>query len=142
MSNTVLAAVDLVHPQQQAVILKKARQLADLEDAVLAVITVIPDFGMSIVGSYFEKGVEKKAMQAASEQLHRLVADVLGANAKVKHIVAHGNAYEEILDLASKLDVSLIVMGAHKPNFQDYLIGPNAARVVRHSKCSVHVIRE
>jgi nucleotide-binding universal stress UspA family protein len=38
------------------------------------------------------------------------------------------------------LNATLIVMGAHRPAFQDYLIGPNAARVVRHAKCSVLVL--
>ena len=38
-------------------------------------------------------------------------------------------------------DDDLIVIGAHKPDFKDYLLGPNAARVVRHSHCSVHVVR-
>ncbi|MEP3300223.1 MAG: universal stress protein, partial [Pseudoruegeria sp.] len=35
----------------------------------------------------------------------------------------------------------LIVIGAHRPDFKDYLLGPNAARVVRHSECSVYVVR-
>jgi len=52
-----------------------------------------------------------------------------------------GNAYDEILRVAEADGASLIVIGAHKPDFRDYLLGPNAARVVRHSKCSVFVVR-
>jgi nucleotide-binding universal stress UspA family protein len=36
----------------------------------------------------------------------------------------------------------LIIIGSHSPSMQDYLLGPNAARVVRHANCSVLVIRE
>ena len=36
----------------------------------------------------------------------------------------------------------LIVIGAHKAQISDFLLGPNAARVVRHSKASVLVVRD
>jgi nucleotide-binding universal stress UspA family protein len=55
--------------------------------------------------------------------------------------VATGKAYEEILHAAREAGSDLIVIGSHKPELRDYLLGPNAARVVRHSKCSVYVVR-
>ena len=36
----------------------------------------------------------------------------------------------------------LIVMASHRPELRDYLIGPNAARVMRHADASVLVVRE
>jgi nucleotide-binding universal stress UspA family protein len=33
-------------------------------------------------------------------------------------------------------------MGSHRPELSDYLLGPNAGKVVRHAKCSVMVVRE
>jgi nucleotide-binding universal stress UspA family protein len=33
------------------------------------------------------------------------------------------------------------VVGAHRQDLKDYLLGPNAARVVRHADCSVYVVR-
>lgn len=144
MSALVLAAIDLAHPDHHGVIVQKAVRMAEMDGAALAVVTVIPDFGMSIVGSFFEAGAEQKALHAAGESLHAITAEVLGENEskRVKHIVRHGTAYEQILDTAQAEDATLIIMGAHRPNFQDYLIGPNAARVVRHSKCSVLVLRD
>lgn len=144
MSALVLAAIDLAHPDHHATILKRAARMAELEDTGIAVVTVIPDFGMSIVGSFFEDGAEQKALNAAGETLHTVTAQVLGtqASAQVTHIVRHGTAYEQILVAAHEHSATLIIMGAHRPNFQDYLIGPNAARVVRHSKCSVLVLRD
>ena len=38
--------------------------------------------------------------------------------------------------------VYLIVMGSHHPELKDYLLGPNAAKVMRHADCSVMVVRE
>ena len=54
----------------------------------------------------------------------------------------YGVVYEEILDLAEELDVDQIVMTAHRPSVSERLLGTNAARVVRHAKCSVQVVRE
>jgi nucleotide-binding universal stress UspA family protein len=33
------------------------------------------------------------------------------------------------------------VIGSHRPSMAIYLIGSNAARIVRHAKCSVLVVR-
>ena len=106
-------------------------------------VTVVPDYGMSIVASYFETGHHDKMVADAKERLVEMCESVLGAerNAKVRHVVLTGNAYEEILEAARTDKPSLIVIGAHKPDFKDYLLGPNAARVVRHSDCSVYVVR-
>jgi nucleotide-binding universal stress UspA family protein len=49
--------------------------------------------------------------------------------------------YEEILATARDLKADLIVMASHRPELKDYLLGPNAARVVRHSDVSVLVVR-
>lgn len=142
MSGTVLAAVDVAHVEMQANVLSRARQLAELDGSKLAVMTVIPDFGMSIVGSFFDEKAESQALELARKRLHEIVAAGLGSDADIQHVIEHGNVYEKILATASSLDASLIVVGAHKPGLTDYLLGPNAARVVRHSTCSVYVIRE
>jgi nucleotide-binding universal stress UspA family protein len=71
------------------------------------------------------------------------VTEVLGkeANESVRHVVVTGNTYDEILRVAEADGAALIVIGAHQPDLRDYLLGPNAARVVRHAKCSVLVVR-
>ena len=52
-----------------------------------------------------------------------------------------GHAGRSIIDYADEHDVDCIVMASHRPGFGDYFLGSTAARVVRHAKCSVHVIR-
>lgn len=46
------------------------------------------------------------------------------------------------METAAKIGADLIVIGSHRPEMGDFLLGPNAARVVRHSKVSVLVVRE
>ncbi len=143
MSKSVLCAVDISHPGEDANVLQKAAQLAAMDDAQLDVITVVPDYGTSLVSGFFSEEHHDQMMEEASKQLNAQVTNALGTNvnAKVRHIIAFGKTYEEILNAASKAKSDLIVVGAHKPDFADYLLGPNAARIVRHSKCSVHVVR-
>ncbi len=143
MTKTVLCAVDINRPDEEAHVLKRAKQLADLDGAQLDVITVVPDFGASLVGAYFEEHHVKTAKDSAVELLSKFVADTLGAEAdeKARHIVAVGSVYEEVLKTAALSGADLIVLGAHRPDLKDYLLGPNASRVVRHSECSVYVVR-
>ncbi len=143
MTNSVLCAIDINRPADEAGVLKAAQRMADLDDAQLDVITVVPDFGASLVGAYFQDHDVQTAKDGAATSLDQTVAKVLGdaANAKVRHIVAVGSVYEEVLKAASLCNADLIVIGAHRPDFKDYLLGPNASRVVRHSNCSVYVVR-
>ncbi|PLW77851.1 universal stress protein [Cohaesibacter celericrescens] len=143
MMKQVLCAIDLNQKNDNEVLLR-ANKIARLDDANLDVITVVPNFGMALVGSYFDDNFQKQAVEDAQSALKARIADVLGddRNKNIRHIVAVGSIYEEILELAKQTDSDLIVIGAHKPDLREYLLGPNAARVVRHSKCSVYVVRE
>ncbi|WP_039019350.1 universal stress protein [Halocynthiibacter namhaensis] len=143
MSGSVLCAIDVSQPVDDTKVLKKGALLAAMEGATLDVITVIPDFGMSVVGSFFDKTHTEQAIVEAKSALNKLCVEVLGdeMNANIRHIVAVGTAYEEILKTANAAGSELIVIGAHKPDFKDYLLGPNAARVARHATVSVHIVR-
>ena len=55
--------------------------------------------------------------------------------------VTQGTIYHEIIKAAQDVAADAIVVGAHRPALRDYLVGPNAARVVRHAPQSVIVIR-
>lgn len=110
--------------------------------ATLHAMSVVPDFGMSIVGSYFEAGFEKRVIDETAEKLAAWAAEQVPGDVKVETHVAHGRIYEQLLRAADKLGCDAIVLGAHRPDFSDYLLGPNAARVVRHAKQSVMVVRD
>ncbi|SMX33072.1 universal stress protein [Actibacterium lipolyticum] len=143
MSSSVLCAIDVSQPGVDRNVLMEAHKLAQLDDARLDVITVVPDFGMSVVGGFFDRNFHDKAVAEGRKILNEFVTETLGAevNKEVRHVVATGKAYAEILHAAREAGSDLIVIGSHKPELSDYLLGPNAARVVRHSKCSVYVVR-
>ncbi|WP_264213616.1 universal stress protein [Leisingera thetidis] len=143
MSKPVLCALELSDQASDEKVLAQAARLADLEGAQLDVVNVLPDFGESWVSGFFEEHHHQKAVKDTTRRLEDLCKKVLGTerNAKVRHLVATGTAYQEILKVAEKAGSGLIVIGAHKPDLKDYLLGPNAARVIRHSDCSVFVVR-
>ena len=53
-----------------------------------------------------------------------------------------GTIYSEILKVAEDCSADLIIMASHRPELKDYMLGPNASRVVRHANCSVLVVRD
>ena len=118
-----------------------AMKLADAFGAQLHVMTVVPDYGMSIVGQFFPKPHEFNMMETARQRLHEFTESHMPGR-KVQHIIAHGSVYQEILAMAKKIQADLIVMASHRPGLEDYLLGPNASRVVRHGHCSVLVVRD
>ncbi|CRL09875.1 universal stress protein [Phaeobacter italicus] len=143
MSKSVLCALELNGDATDRKVLTEAARMAELDGAQLDVVNVLPDFGESWVSGFFEEHHHERAIKEANDRLQTLCKEVLGEdrNAKVRHLVATGKAYQEILKVADKAGSDLIVIGAHKPELTDYLLGPNAARVIRHSSCSVYVVR-
>jgi len=141
MYQNILLSVDLGQESSWKKALPTAVSLCESMGARLHVMTVVPDFGMSIVGQYFPDGYEKEVANKVMAQLHTFVKEHVPESVQVQHIVGEGNVYETILKMAGKIDADLIVMASHRPELQDYLLGPNAARVVRHAKCSVLVVR-
>ncbi len=143
MTNSILCAVDVSNGDEDINVIQAAGRLATLDGAQLDVVAVIPDYGMSQVGSFFNKDHHDKMVTEAKDALNALVTKALDSaqNEKVRHVIATGRAYDEVLSLANKSGASLIVIGAHKADLADYLLGPNASRVVRHAKCSVYVVR-
>lgn len=136
----VLATIDLGDPQTSVRVTKAALEVIT-EGDTLHVVCVVPDFGMSVVGSFFPADHEKLAIDKAKEALHAFTGKHVPDGVPVQHIIAHGNVYEEILEAAKTVSADLIVVGSHRPELRDYLLGPNAARVVRHSQRSVLVVR-
>lgn len=142
MFKTVLLPIDLSAQSSWEKALPAALRVCQPEDGgVLHVLTVVPDFGMSVVGSYFETDFEEKAMHKVGETLADWVTEHVPATTEVHPHVCHGRVYDQIIQAADRLNVDAIVMGSHRPELTDYLLGPNAARVVRHANQSVFVVR-
>ena len=142
MYRSILVPIDLADKHSWRKALPTAIALCQTFQARLHVVAVVPEFGLPIVGQFFPEGYEDKLRQQAAKQLKALVAEQVPDEVPTRRIVAEGKIYREILKAAKTIQADLIVMGSHHPELKDYLLGPNAVKVVHHADCSVMVVRE
>jgi nucleotide-binding universal stress UspA family protein len=142
MFKDILLPIDLGAVESSRKAVSTAIELSGAEGARIHVLAVVPGFGMSIVSQYFPEDFEEKTLAEAAKQLEAFIAANIPSEITSQAIVASGTIYEEILRVAEEIGCDVIVMASHRPELRDYLLGPNAARVVRHANCSVLVVRE
>jgi len=138
--NNILATIDLGDPDSSHRVIQGALELLD-EGDTLNVVCIVPELNIGVVGSFFPAGYEEKALEHTKKALHEFTAKYVPKGTVVQHIISHGNVYEEIIEAANQVGADVIVIGSHRPKLRDYLLGPNAARVVRHATQSVVVVR-
>jgi nucleotide-binding universal stress UspA family protein len=142
MYKNILLAIDLNDETSCRKPLLSAVELARTFGARFHVLTVVREVEAILEASAVPLGYEV----ITSDLKNRIAALVRRVNAsdlKPNIIVTHGGSiYAEILAVAEEVEADLIVVGSHRPAMKDYLLGTNAARVVRHARCSVLVARE
>ncbi|MGF1659187.1 MAG: universal stress protein [Rubrimonas sp.] len=141
MTSAILLPVDISDGEDWRKALDVAVAQARQHKAALHVASVLPDLGTALVGGFFKPGFEADALARLGASLTEWTKANVPEDVDVHPHVLHGKIYDEILRAADRLGVDLIVMGSHRPALADYLLGPNAARVVRHAKQSVYVVR-
>lgn len=139
MYKEILLSVDLEDDNSWRKALPTAVEYAKAFGSRLHVISVVPEF--RLVRQFFPNDYENQVKETVKRKLHEFTAEKVPDEIPVQHIIAHGTIYEQINKAAEQIDADLIIMASHRPELGDYLLGPNAARVVRHSKRSVLVVR-
>ncbi|WP_305985193.1 universal stress protein [Roseibium sp. MMSF_3544] len=147
MTLKILVPIDVEEPRSWSAVLPELRQHAKGNKVELSVVTVVPDLGTVIaqaaqaapLASALPADLKERALAVARDRLENLVqTDEFGT---IQKVARSGTIYSEILHTAEELSSDLIVLMSHLPDFGDYLLGPNAAKIVRHARCSVLVVR-
>lgn len=141
MFKKLLLTVDINDPKSAVRSTEVAADMAQQYCAVLHVLNVVPDQGMAIVSASMAADYGEAAMESAEVELKRWAADNIPSDIATELHIVRGKVYDQIIRTANALAVDCILVGAHSPALQDYLIGPNAARVARHATQSVFVLR-
>ncbi|EIE51066.1 universal stress protein UspA [Salipiger aestuarii] len=141
MTTPILLAVDINDLASSDHLAQAAIALARAQGAKIHVLNVIPGSGMAMVGAYLGADQEKRIRAEARAKLADWAERVLPEDVFAGLHVTQGTIYHEIIGAANRLSASAIVVGAHRPALKDYLVGPNAARVVRHASQTVLVVR-
>jgi len=139
MFSKILVPVDLSDPDHFETAVKSASEMARQNGAELRLVTVVAPV-QPTVAHYLPADTHQKFIADARAQLDELAA-ASGLGEKASTVVHEGNIYHEVLDEAEACGADLIVMGSHRPGMSTYLLGSNAARIVRHAACSVLVLR-
>jgi nucleotide-binding universal stress UspA family protein len=142
MYKDILFPIDLNHDSSWVDVLPSVVTYCRAFQARLHVVTVVPDFGMPLVGGYFPKNYSKKMLEETNKRLHEFIKEQVPSDVRVQHIVAEGVVYKEIIRVAREIDADLIIMASHRPELGDFLVGPNAERVARHFDKSVLLFRK
>jgi len=135
MYRNILVPIALDHERDTAAAMQIAHRLA-AEGASITALKVVEEVP-AYVASYLPEGHG----EALLEEIRTELKAELGGVKDVTPVVVTGHAGQRIVDYAAEHDVDCIVIASHRPGLQDYLIGSTAARVVRHARCAVHVIR-
>ncbi|WP_248304786.1 universal stress protein [Breoghania sp. L-A4] len=137
----MLVAVDPAETDFSKPALAKAAQFSNDYGAVLRLLSVMP-FVQGYVSEFLPPDFDEKTLADMRKRLED-IGRGLGLPAdKVSVDVRTGGVYHEVLEAAKTFHADLIVVSSHHPGFATYLIGSNAANVVRHADCSVLVVRE
>jgi nucleotide-binding universal stress UspA family protein len=140
MFKTILVPVDLAEIDTAKPALERAAALAQASGGTLRLIHVrslMPVTYMEFIPPTFEEDQQGEA----EAKLAEVAAAIPLPAERVSATVRLGSVYAEVLHEADAIGADLIVVGSHRPSMATYLLGSNAATIVRHAGCSVLVVR-
>ncbi|WP_282607130.1 universal stress protein [Pelagibius sp. Alg239-R121] len=140
MDRTVLVCVDTSDPDCWPALLADVLHSA-VTGATLHMVHVVPEEeALGPLSQFVPEGFADAHRATSHSKLETMSKD-LPSHVDIKLHMRSGNIYVEALNLAEKIEADLIIIGSSRPDLRDYLLGPKAARIVRHAKCSVLVVR-
>ena len=150
MYKHILLPVDLEAEASWAHALPEALSIASPSQAELTVMSVVPELSTIVAqAAKFSPFTDANPrswvanlFKVVGEKLEAFVAEHVPAGQPTKTVVRSGTIYKEILVVAKTRSCDPFIVGSHRPELRDYVMGPNAAKVVRHADCSVLVIRK
>jgi len=140
MFKKILVPVDLADVETSHSAIETASELASTSGGtvrLLYVRSILPVSYMEFVPPAFDEEQVEETLTA----LKKIAADIKLPPEKVSVAVRVGAVYNEVLDEVEQKEIDLVLIGSHRPTMATYLLGSNAATIVRHAKCSVLVIR-
>ena len=133
MYNKILIGTALNHRFKDRA-LETAKSLISSNGKIIAVHVIEP------VNNVVESFVSEEVKAKAHEKIKSDLAAHYNDDA-VESVILHGHAGRQITHYAEKMGVDCIIIGSHRPGLEDFFLGSTSSRVVRHSTCSVHVLR-
>jgi len=136
MYKTILVPIDIANLDRGKAMIDVATAHASqgAQIIILNVVEEIPTWAAAEIPD----GIIDRSRQISVDEMNA-IAKESGIEMAVE--VRMGHSYNTILEVAKEKSADLIIVASHRPGLQDYFLGSTAAKVVRHAKCSVLVVR-
>ena len=141
MFKNIVIPVDLEEKFSWKSVMPVASSYVKNMGSKLHFVHIIPDFGMQMVEDYLPTNWVKDRKKKCKQQLEHLVAKYLPKDIDFDFYIGRGAIYDEIISYANNVEADLIIVSAVGSQQKDYMLGPNASKIVRHADVSVLVIR-
>lgn len=142
MFKNIVIPVDLSDKQSIKVVFPPALNFVNAFDSKIHLVHIMPDFGMKVLEDYLPRNWMKDQKEKYKALFDELIAKYVPEGVEVEFSVGRGAIYDEVINYSEKVNADLIMLSAVRPQFKDYMLGPNASKIVRHSSISVMVIRD
>ena len=140
MFSRILAAIDLNHESSlPSATLKATVGIAQLQKTQVRLVHV--RFMIEQALRYLSDDALAKEEQVAIEDLMELGKRAGLDTSRLSAASPMGDIYDHVLTAAADFNADLIIMGPHSPSMAKYLLGGNAAKIVRHAPISVLIAR-
>lgn len=140
MFKKILVPIDPSEVEFGAKALETGVGLAKQSGGDLRLVAVVPIVG-GYVTEFLPPDYQGQVEKQTTERLQDLAKDAGMPAGKATTAIRLGSVYHEVVDEAEAWGADLIVTASHRPTMATYLIGSNAAKIVRHAPCSVMVVR-
>lgn len=140
MFQRILVPVDLADIAVAQPALTRATAMARSSGGLLRLVNILSMIPAAYL-DYMPSNYDTQERERAAADLAALAAGTGHDPSKVSTTIRLGAIYHEVLGEAKDWKADLIVVGSHDPTLATYLIGSNAANIVRHAHCSVLVER-
>lgn len=142
MYKNIIISIDLSDKPSMKAVFSNAINLVKAFSSKLHLVHIIPDFGTKLVEDYLPKNWVNYQKAKYNKQLQELVTSYFTEEIIVDCYIGRGAIYDEVINYSNKVNADLIILSAVRPQLRDYMLGPNASKIVRHSPISVLVVRE
>lgn len=140
MYKSILVPVDIADSAVALPAIEAARGFLQGSDARLRLVTVLSLIPSTFM-DYVPPDFDALQRQRAEDALRDIATKTGVPPQQVSTVVRMGGVYPEVLAEADDWKADLVIIGSHRPAMSTYLLGSNAATIVRHATCSVLVVR-
>ncbi len=108
MFKKILVPIDVDRPIAAKAVHDCAVEIAQQSGAEIKLLSVMPGFGMPIVGSYISDEIRNEALEHFQEALETFIKE--NCDESVTYSIRAGKNWREIVKMAEKWDADLIVV--------------------------------